>query len=506
MLYEKNTEYLPYLSKNGNFELDSTFYDDTYLLVDDQVECSKYRNRKRRAPFRSIDDDILTQNENSQSHNSDTLSSQIPSLNYSGLSNVSSFDVDDVDEDIDLLLNDDDIDLGYDTTTNSREMENSQNVQNPENSGKSNDFQHCGSERKDDEDVNKVRDLKKNKLGPSEEYFGEKAYDFLKEKRPKLLEIMKKHKITKIGRFRKNTANEILFFHLSKETEDRRCPFTGRVHRSNNTYYVWMEKTESLQHRCHGTECKKRFHTVYMKEDALYSQIIMNEIGDGYNDNQVMDTDDLWFDIDLAELYLEMNQNLMYSTKVRVKGQDGMFYHFDEKLGIWKSDKGSHVLKKDLATNFKKYIKKKWQEKIYCAIDDGAKKRILNQKVTLMRKLGDFRNIKNILEAVKTLCIVEEELDSNPWYIVTKNMVWDLENNKKVIPRKDEYVTNTQTTRFNKLPFDEEIDKYIDDNIFRKLFPNDKEREIFLLYLCTALNGKTLKKFLINLGMICFHW
>ena len=119
-----------------------------------------------------------------------------------------------------------------------------------------------------------------------------------------------------------------------------------------------------------------------------------------------------------------------------------------------------------------------------------------------MRKLGDFKNIKNILEALKTLCIVDVDLDNNPWYIVTENMVWDLKNNKKVIPRKDEYITNTQTTRWKKLPFDKDIDKYIEDNIFRKLFPDDEERNVLLYYLATALNGKTLKRFLINLGMI----
>ena len=542
--YEKNTEYLPYLTKNGsNFELDFTFYNNTYLLIDDQVECTKI---KKKIPNSLRIDEDLTQSDYSQSllngDNSNSITTScVSTLDYSELDGVSStFDDDNqvidqylqtnssnsrdlsgfgnYNETTDNLIKyddkeDDSMDDGNHKTMENLKKQNDDDDEDEDddidinrNLRKFNDGNHDtmkNLKKRNEENYDKMEKLRKSGSNEIEEYFGTDAYDFLTEQYPFILSTIKGHRITKVGRMYKNTPRELSFIHLSKTRKDRTCPFTDRVHRKNNTYFMWIEKGGILQHRCFNAECKGRFMTVYTKDDVIYSQVV-NDLDFDESDDEI-EQDDLWTDIDVALVYLEMNPDLMYSMDVSVKGQEGMFFHFDKEKGIWKSDKGSHVLKKDLAKNFKKYIKKRWKKKISEAVNDEEKKKLVNQRSLLMRKLGDFRNIKNILDALKTLCIVQVELDKNPWYIVANNMVWDLKNNKKVIPRKDEYITNSMTTRFDIVPFDEEMDQYIHDMLFKKLFPNDQERETLLYYLSTTLNGKTLKKFLINLGMICFN-
>ena len=522
--YEKDTEYLPYLTKDeSTFELDLAFYNSTYLLIDEQVDCTK--NPKKLPNLLRIDED-LTQSDNSQSFlNSDNSNSMnaslVSTLDYSELDGVSSTcdDIEDVDQLLQTNLSGDLLNNGnYNETTDNltqdgdeedddmgRDLKKGDENHNTMKNLRKSEKKQCGNEdflrKRNDENHNKMENLRRFESNEIEEYFGNDAYDFLIKEYPFILKTIKGHKITKVGRMHKNTPKELSFIHLSKAPKDRTCPFTDRVHRKNNTYFIWIEKTKSLQHRCHHGDCKGRFMTVYTKDDIIYSQVV-NDLDIDESDDEIVEQDDLWTDIDVALVYLEMNQNLMYSMDVSQKGQEGMFFHFDKKKGIWKSDKGSHVLKKDLAKNFKKYIKKRWRIKISEAVNDEQKKVLVNQRALLMRKLGDFRNIKNILDALKTLCIVHVVLDNNPWYIVANNMVWDLKNNKKVIPKKDEYITNCMTTRFDIVPLDEEMDQYIHDMLFKRLLPNESERETMLYYLSTALNGNILKKFLINLGMI----
>ena len=525
--YIENTEYFPYLTKNGsNFKLDLTFYSKTYLLIDEHVDCTRII---KKSPNSSRNETSIP-SDNSQSLNTDNNNSMnislVSTLEYSDLDGISSVDDDIVfnyendtnssnnlvpnfnsndtiifsgksdDEDDDLMRQDFDknIDQNHNTMRNLKKSDSGE-VENDE-------LMKRNLRKRCEDNHNKMKNLKKYKSNEIEEFFGDDAYDFLIENYPFVLKSIKGHQLQRVARMYKETPREITIISLGKTPKDRKCPFTKRVHRRNNTYYIWIEKTGKLQHRCHHGDCNGKFTTVYTKNEVIFSQVA-NDLNFDEDSDEEIEKDDLWTDIDVALVYLEMNKNLMYSERVSSrKGEDGMFFHFDERRGIWKADRGSYVLKKDLAKNFKKYIKLRWRKKISEAGTDEFKKSLQTQKALLMRKLGDFKNIKNILDALKTLCIVNVELDTNPWYIVANNMVWDLQKNEKVIPKKEEYVTNTMTTGFDIVPFNEEIDEEIHNKLFKRLFPNDEERATILYYLSTTLNGKILKRFLINLGMI----
>ena len=496
-LYENNTKYMPYkYTKNGidsleHFELDECFYNETYLLVDDCIKPTRINNRRK-----TTDNDFWNNLSNTNGNSDINLSSQLTELSEYG------------DDHADLAPDNSQItslenSLLMDTYSQDDHAESIQTAMSGNNM-KNNDNDDVNEEKKEDEE--KKSHEAKEKQGKYIEYLGDKAKSFLERNYGCFMDLLTGHDITKVIVSNKTSDpnNDIVLISCGKNTNDRTCPFTNRVHHKNNRYYIWYQNKQVLQTRCHGNDCKGRYMTVYKNQKRFVKELMDIDADDNINDDE--NSDDLWTDVDLGELYLEFNKNLLFTTSFRYNSNtDGTFFHYNPKTGLWFGDKGSHILKKNLATKFKRYVKQKWNDKIKDADNDEKKKQMMAQRSLLNRKLGDFKNIKSVVESLKTLCVEDIELDSNPWYFVTNNTVWDLHSNKKVIPKKTEYITNLLSAKFDIREFDQEMDDYIDNMIFKKLFPNKEERETILIYLSTILNGKTLKKFCVNLGMFSYY-
>ena len=487
--YEYGTEYLPYFTKNTKkFELDYQFYDKTYLLIDDGIQCTGIK-KKQQLSYNS--NNIKSKTNTSSNTNNIDLPSQDSTCNTNSVSSTFDFSQSSYSYSINNSNSESanaDVDMSSASNISFTHSTDSTSL-NDSNLDNTDDTRSSVSNKQSTSHVNP------DQGSTSEEYFGQHAYDHLMDNHPSLLKILKGHDIKKIGVCQKGTPNETKFIHLGKTAKDRKCPFTKSTHRHNNTYYIWIKKKGTLQHRCYG--CKGRYENVYVQDDVLYNEFV----SDDDSDDEMLDDDDIWTDVDLAYEYLQVNTNLLYTTEyITKKGEEGTFFHFDEKKGIWVADDHSYILKRDLSRNFKKIIKKQWKQKIRRAKNDTTKKKLINQGAILNRKLGDFKQIRNVLEALKTLCVTNCELDSNPWYFVANNGVMDLRTGEMIIPRKDEYITNARTAKFDIVPFDQEMNDKIHEMLFKKLFPDKSQCETMLYYFSTALNGKTLKKFLINLG------
>lgn len=449
--YDTNTKYLPYLrSEDGqNFEefhLDKTFYERTYLLVDDDETSSGQKRslHSNESPFASQ----ISTTSNSNNNSSFEFDSQIPTLDHS---------------------------LLQDTT-----------------------------ETTDSESIHHVT------------FRNHDAVKYLTSHHQCVMDELAEHKISKIDIQNIGQNDELIRISCGKTPKDRYCPFVKKTHKSNNVWFMWVNKTKELHLNCN--KCKrKKPHKIKLPRQRtpdlsqIFSQFSQVDDMENTEDDEIQNSEieersaGLWTDIDIAALYLEFHRNLIYTTNFKfkhAKKSDGTFFHYDKSSGIWMGDKGSYILKKDLATKFKIYMQRIFNQKIRNEHDEEKLKSLRNQRSLINRKLGDMKNIKGILDGLKTLCIQDEiDLDQNEWYFVANNKVMDLRTNQLVIPKKDDYVTNITKAHFDIVPFDEEKNKYIDDMIFKKLFPDPSERRTVLIYLSTILNGKTLKKFCVNLGL-----
>lgn len=477
--YEVGTQYVPFIKKtNGvissDFVLDRHFYESTNLLVHDNTECSPRLNRKKKP---MDDENEMKDNSDSSNHNS-TSSTTFNSHNNSN--NHSSQFSDNSTSNNSLFLDS--------SLNNSSSFDTSTSLNN------SSSFSQLN------EDIMNVS------------FYGQQAVEYLKDKYNFLLPHLFGHDITKIDIKRLGASNETILIQCGKNNKDKYCPIQNKQHKKNNVYYVWRKSLQLLQLRCHNDECKGEYRNIYQHQqpsqqriDNYYSQSMNNNNDD---DDEIFDLGDdsddgeLWTDIDLSELFLELNRDIIFTTQFKHrKKDDGSFFHYNKTTGLWEADKGSHKLKRMLSTKFKRQIKRKWNQKIHNATNETTQKLLRAQRNLLVKKLGDFGKNKYILEALKTLCIIETELDNNPWYFIANDKVMNLRTNKLVIPRKDEYITNTVKASWDITEFDAEKNKYIDEMIFKRLFPDANERKTILIYLSTILNGKTLKKFCVNLGM-----
>ena len=304
------------------------------------------------------------------------------------------------------------------------------------------------------------------------------------------------YKIQKILVYRENMENENVVFSCGKGVKDRSCPFTGMVHRQNNIYFVYQAKKAVLKQKCHSGRCKNKWNVVYDKFEYF------DELVDSDDEMDDAEDDELWTDADLAIKYLEFNPNdIIYSTNVKSKNTDGMFFIWNEDSGIWQKDVGMYKLKRQITGKFRKYMKRHFKEKIEKCSNQGRRQTLFKAKAVVNSKLGDYSKISGVINAIKTECQNVEQLDPNDYYIVCQNGVYDLIKQEKVKPKRDEYVTNCHVTNFDIQPVNPEDVEYLFENLISKLFPDEQQRETQLIYIATILNGKTLKKFLINLGM-----
>ena len=426
-----------YLPYKNRFKLDAEFYSDTYLLVNDDVPISKVKSKFTR---------------NSEYISQDNLSSQLINHNHSINSTNSQSTSDHVSHD-----------AWTDSSASNQQSAISQDIDD--------------SEGKTYSTETEIAELLHGK------------YSFLNHS-------FHGYKIKKIIVHRENMENENVVFSCGKGVKDRTCPFTGNVHRQNNIYFVYQAKKAILKQKCQSARCKNKWNVVYDKFAYF------DELADSDDEMDDTDDDELWTDADLAIKYLEFNPNdIIYSTNVKSKNADGMFFIWNEDSGIWQKDVGMYKLKRQITGKFRKYMKRHFKERIGKCSNQGRRQGLWKAKATVNSKLGDYSKIGGVINAIKTECQNVEQLDPNDYYVVCQNGVYDLVKQKKVKPRRDEYVTNCHVTNFDIQPVNDEDVEYLFENLISRLFPDEEQRETQLIYISTILNGKTLKKFLINLGM-----
>ena len=441
----QNTHYLPYKNK---FDLDEAFYSDTYLLVSDDAKISQIKPRYRQNITDVSEDDLSSQllNQNSNNSLSGTLYSQpihsqstySQSTNHAESSGITT-------------------DLSSSNTQSGLNDSNNQTTYNTET---------------------KIQELLIGKYSFLNGYF--KGYN-----------------IKRIVVYRENMANENVVFSCGKGLKDRTCPFSGTVHRQNNVYFVYQAKKGVLKVKCHQSRCKNKWNVLYDKFN--YHDELIDSDDEEMDDNE---DDELWTDADLAAKDVEFNPNdLIYSTKVRSKNEDGMFFHWNKDTGIWEKDVGMYKLKRQITGKFRKYMRRYFKERIKKCRNQAKRQALMTARIIVNSKLGDYSKVKCVINSLKTECRNLEELDANDFYLVCQNGVYDLIEQKRIKPKRNEYVTNCQTTNFDLEEHNEEDMQYLWKNLIEKLFPDEEQREIQLIYASTTLNGKTLKKFLINLGI-----
>ena len=450
-----NTEYLPY---KNEFNLDETFYSETYLRVGDDAEITKIKSKNKQNIGYISEDDLSSQSfiqnsfvslNDTQSVYSDSIHSQstIRGATSGTLTEISISDV------------------------------QSQSRSDPVNNNNNNNNSNNNNTEKTYGTQTKIQELFNGK------------YSFLSH-------CFQGYDIKKIIVYREDEKNESVIFSCGKGLKDRTCPFSGSVHRQNNVYFVYQAKKGILKIKCHQNRCKNKWNVIYDKfnyfDDLVDSDDEMDDIED----------DELWTDADLACKYTEFNPNdVIYSTTVQVKQADGMFFHWNKEMGIWEKDVGMYQLKRQITGKFRKYMNRYFKEKIKKCNNQAKRQSLMTARSIVNSKLGDYGKLKGVINALKTECRNVDELDPNDFYLVCQNGVYDLIKGKKIKPRRDENVTNCQITNFEIQEHNEEDMKYLWENLIEKLFPDIEQREIQLIYTSTTLNGKTLKKFLINLGI-----
>ena len=437
--YTHGTRYVPY--KNA-FRLDNDFYSKTYLLIDDEIPLTKFKSSGATNNLRRIHFPTSNLQQNYQRN--------VASLNLE--SNTSS------------------------SAINGITMNNLDNLNDSLNANDVQDkIQYCG---------------------PNMDDIMNTKYAFLKD------HIKRGHELIKIIVWNQDKPSEVATFCLKKNKDARFCPFSGRFHHKNNAYYVWKQNEGQFKIKCHSLKCKNKFDVIYSIHDDLFTEMMIDEIGD---ENNSVNADGLYTDADLADEYVdwldEHGNNIMYSTQCKAKNQDGTFFHFNKNTGIWEKDDGTWTLRRSITQNFRKWKKNQFNNEINQCKSDKTRKGKMKSKATVNQKLGDWNKLKGVVNLLKSVVLEHRPLDQNPFYLVCKNCVWDLHNNYEIIPDKDELITNRFCTSFNVEPEDQEALQYIHEECICKAHPDENEREVLLTYMSTGLNGIVIKKFLINHGM-----
>ena len=464
--YLANTDYHPFkLESTEKFEINEQFYQQTYLPIDDECTATEVIN----TPLEN-DEQFQT----SQSFT--TINDQSEILEESRYSEIES-----------------EVDMDWQQTQASHHTSSQLSTSTVNLSQiTSTSFSEFNSNL-DNSNLSLPTDLESNNsqdgliIGVNPvNVFGIEITNLMNTKYKELKPYLTEHTISKLQIHNQNTPKEIVTFCLGKTDKDRYCPFQQRRHHQNNNYFVWNLKSGSLRRKCHNNRCKNKYEIVFSKQTIF---------------DNCMDEEDMTADADLCTQYLKFNPNVMYSTKYKTKNSDGCFFHYNEQTGIWERDINSYKLKQHLQQDFRKFLFEKLNKKIEDSRNSmEVRKFHLSQKREINKKLGNQTPTNNVINALKTYCKSKDDLDGNPDYIVVENGVVDLVKQELVIPQREELVTDICVANVKFEERDEEKITHINKDLINKLFILEDVRNVVLKYMSTTLDGRVLKKFLINLG------
>jgi len=135
-------------------------------------------------------------------------------------------------------------------------------------------------------------------------------------------------------------------------------------------------------------------------------------------------------------------------------------------------------------------------------VTDVVIKQNNDQKLLNMRQrvsgLLNHRKRKDYIEDI--ICAITNDdiqFDNNPFLFAFKNKVYDLQKNKFVKPKAEQYISYTTGYEY-KLPSEEleqELDTFIDT-----IFPQPEIKHLYLTILSTGLLGVNLEKFIVANG------
>jgi len=494
--YDRDTHYAPYYCSNGNFTLNRKFYEDTYPIKDKTVKCTKISKNFNRNYFdfsQSFNTNNMDTDDDDEFCTKSLNDEQIESLDTTVLSPLE-------DNTMDGYVSTTTIDTMLSTDFNSQS--NSSLNSGPDSSLNSGPNSSLNSQQNSSLDTSfnsrfdKSFDIDGDDNTPKESYHGEDVENLLNTQYASYNQkFMQKNTVKRITIYNKNTKSERVLFDLSKKAIDRYCPFQKTTHHKNNGYYALYPKKGLFERKC--WKCEDRFYNLWTDTKTY------NGIG-GYNEG----LDELWTDTDVGKFYVKRNANIIYCEDIRAtsKSKNGSFFWFNEENGIWMLDRKDKKLKKHVMNDFRNWVKKLIHQKLRNAKNDEQKKAILQQRRSLNSRMGNSQSIEGIISAIRLEVDIENrdiEFDQNPEYIVSKSkQVWDVAKNKMVIPKKEEYVTDLRKMAIDIKPINAERKKYIEDEIINTIWPVKNERELMLKYYSTTLVGKSIKKFMINLGII----
>lgn len=208
--------------------------------------------------------------------------------------------------------------------------------------------------------------------------------------------------------------------------------------------------------------------------------------------NIIIDDDDSipTTDIKMAKLFIKLYGNDFLSS-------NGELYYFN---GIhWEADPTHHKLFKSFCDNMPNVINRKLKKIILADNFQGATVGSPSQKLmTALQLVEDYTTINKVIKSI----IMYLEKDKMKWetnknLFVFNNCVYDIENNKFVEPRQEDYM-NMSTGYDYKKPTEEEI-QVVRDMII-KVFPEEDVRKSYMTLLSTSLEGFHFEKFIVANG------
>jgi len=302
------------------------------------------------------------------------------------------------------------------------------------------------------------------------------------------------------------------------------------VERSNNYNYwtkvIWGIYNTSKENKWSATTRNQIIHT-FSKKSSKYNESVVDEfiennikddkegIGVGTiiqyykedNPNEVIGK----IDIDMSErgmalLFIKFNKDIIIY-------QNGKLFIFFKNE--WKEDNETLISKNVISEyliNFmlKEKIKldKELNMNLKENIDEKKVKKEIDEKIIFIKKLKNIKLIGEILKQIISIYasnndnIINFNLDNNQKYnIHFKNGVYDIKNKLFRNRVKEDYTTiflDYNYIEYNKI--DKTKHEFI-ETFFKKIQPNDIQRNFTLSYLAYSITGNTGKQiFKVNIG------
>ena len=254
---------------------------------------------------------------------------------------------------------------------------------------------------------------------------------------------------------------------------DCKCPF-GENHLNNNRYLTIT--TNYIKLRCWSDKCND-------KEQVVWQQNQKDEI-------HITTTDD-----NLAKLFKRFYGDDFIYVYEDDEGKSGSFYYYNKKY--WVYDKNNKHISLSIANDF--YLK--LDELVNTKFVKKQNPDILKLKKSLL-KLQSQNKILNVIARLKHHLHKDITFDTNPYYIVFNNGVYDLKNFKFITNTdKKQYVSNFMNTGYDYQEKDDTLMLQFQNNYINKVLINPQDDKLtFLKFFSTCLLGKRYKKFIIANG------